>query len=532
MKIQATHIPYRNTNSFSNLVIDYLNNSDKLETFISKFPSIENIANQIIHKKENYTYRLQLCEALNTQYKDVLISDEVDKNLKLLADSNTFTICTAHQPNIFTGYLYFVYKIVHAIRLANECRQQFPNYNFVPIYYMGSEDNDIDEIGVFHYNKQTFHWAPNQKGACGRMHTKELADIVVEIKKTLNDENVDEHYLIQVLESAYNGINTLAQATRIIVNSLFGSYGLLVVDGDDRLLKKSMISVFRNEILNQVSNPIVTHTTNQISLNYKVQANPRSINLFYLKDNLRERIEQDGEQWQVMNTDIRFDKSEIEIEIQNSPQNFSPNVILRPLYQETILPNVAFVGGGGELAYWIELKDLFEHFHITYPILFLRNSVQWITSKTFSNIKKMKLDFASLFLAKEEIFKLFIRESDEMKSLELNMNQIANHFNEIKNLGNQVSASLGQSTEAHIAKIGRIELRLKQKFKAHLKKKESQTFDRIETIKDHISPNGNLQERYDNFLSIYKIFGRNMFEILLQYQQPFGKEFLILTIEE
>ena len=110
MKIQATHIPYKRTNSFSNLVIDYLNNSDKLEPFINKFPTIENIANQIIAKKENYTYRLQLCEALNTQYKDVLICDEVDKNLKLLADSNTY-IYNLYSSSTKYIYWLFVFRL-------------------------------------------------------------------------------------------------------------------------------------------------------------------------------------------------------------------------------------------------------------------------------------------------------------------------------------------------------------------------------------------------------------------------------------
>ena len=226
-------MPYGDTHSFSKLVTDYINEKELLRDFITDFPSKESIRRQIARKKLQPIDRVVLHHAVQSQYRDMALTTEVAGNLGLLKNQNTWTICTAHQPNIFTGYLYFIYKIVHAIKLAADCNALYTDCHFVPVYYMGSEDNDIDEIGTFHYDEKTYVWNTSQSGACGRMSTLELNEMVQEINRTLNGNVADEAFLIALLEQAYDGKNTLAQATRILVNALFGKYGLLVIDGDD-----------------------------------------------------------------------------------------------------------------------------------------------------------------------------------------------------------------------------------------------------------------------------------------------------------
>src|SRR5690606_36563786 len=97
---------------------------------------------------------------------------KAEEHLAVLAEPTTFTVCTAHQPNLATGYLYFVYKILHAIKLAEALNAAHPEHRFVPVYYMGSEDADLDELGTFRYVGKKFVWdAGGQKGAVGRMDT-------------------------------------------------------------------------------------------------------------------------------------------------------------------------------------------------------------------------------------------------------------------------------------------------------------------------------------------------------------------------
>lgn len=530
MKIEKKVIPYQQTNSFSKLVIDYLNHYDHLKQYIQNFPTAQAISTQIKLKQVQQIDRVLLRQVLNEQYKAIEFSQQVNDHLELLLNANTFTICTAHQPIIFTGPLYFIYKIIHVIKLAKECSIRYPDYSFVPVYYMGSEDNDLDEIGSFHLYDKTYQWLTSQTGACGRMHTHELKRIVAEIRQLLNENNQDEASLINLFEMAYDGTHTLSEATRIIVNALFGKYGLIVLDGDHPKFKQKFIPVIQDELFNRRSSEIVNETNSVLSKEYKVQANPREINLFYLNDQTRERIEFKDNHWQVVNTDLTFTKEEIEEQVLRHPERFSPNVILRPLYQETLLPNIAFVGGGGELAYWIELKKLFEHYHLAYPLLFLRNSILWINEKTSENIQKTGLSLDTFFKTHEEIFVQYLGQVGQTTSLQHSLNQLNTEYEHIIELATAISPQLQRSMKAQKAKAARIEARIQQKFKAHLKKKEAIMFDRIGAIKHQIAPYGILQERYDNFISIVKITGIEMLDMLLEQQEGFGEKFIILTI--
>src|SRR5690606_7245616 len=142
---------------------------------------------------------------------------------------------------------------------------------------------------------------------------------------------------------------------------------------------------------------------NTLPSNYKIQVNPREINLFYLNKNLRGRILETDDLFGVLDTDIRWTKDELLAEVNEYPERFSPNVILRPLYQEIILPNLCYIGGGGELAYWLQLKSNFEAQKVTFPILLLRNSVLLITEKQKEKLNKLKVSVADLFLNQNDL---------------------------------------------------------------------------------------------------------------------------------
>ncbi len=521
----------KDTGYFSPLVNDYVLHKDWLKSLIQDFPSHESIEQQLVLRQKQSIDRSTLVEVLNNQYSTIQDTEVVMSNINALLDATTFSICTAHQPNVFTGFLYFIYKIVHAIKLSNECNSLYSNFKFVPIYFIGSEDNDLDEIGTFHYNNKTYRWDTKQQGACGRMLTTEMEDILNEVLLTLNDQLPHEKNIQKIFTDAYNGVNTLSQATRIIVHSLFGKYGLVVIDADDSRLKSQFIDVMKDELFNQSSYTIVSKTIDTISLHYKAQAVPRELNLFYLKDQLRERIERVGVEWQVVNTTIRFTQDELLNELNQYPERFSPNVILRPLYQETILPNVAFVGGGGEIAYWLQLKSLFEYHKRLYPVLFLRNSILWINAKTSSLIQKHDIDCSHLFGTVDDLVHSKLSDHTTLLELELIETRLLDEYEEIKKLSQSISDSLFQSMEAHTAKAKKIQTRIHQKFISHLKRNEADLIEHIHQIKFHLFPNNSLQERYDNFLSIYKQYGEEMIPELMKQHEGFGNDFIILTEE-
>ncbi|WP_462244320.1 bacillithiol biosynthesis cysteine-adding enzyme BshC [Ferruginibacter sp.] len=359
MNFSAQNIPYQSTGFFSKLVVDYINQSEKLQPFYSFAPTIDGIQKAIAQRKKYPTDRKALVNILTKQYASVATTGNVKTNIDALLLENTFTITTAHQPNIFTGHLYFIYKILHTVKLAEEFKKQLPENNFVPVYYMGSEDADLDELGHIFVNGEKYEWQTKQTGAVGRMKVdKELIKLIDSIAGQVLIHPFGAA-IIDIMKDCYTEGVTIEQATFKLVNELFKDYGVLVILPDDAALKKLFIPVVEKELNEAFSHTQVAQTVAAFPKEYKVQTSGRELNLFYLKDDRRDRIELESEKYKVHDTAISFSKEAIITELHNYPERFSANVILRPVFQELVLPNIAFIGGGGEIAYWLELKKKF-----------------------------------------------------------------------------------------------------------------------------------------------------------------------------
>jgi len=346
------------------LICDYLDGKPELKSFYNRFPRLENFKAQINQKELSFSTenRKVLVSVLKSQYENIESSHITNQHIDSLKSENTFTITTGHQLNLFTGPLYFLYKIVSAINLSNELKTKYPEYNFVPVYWMATEDHDFDEINYFNFKGKKFQWNRDASGAVGELSMEGL-DAVLDLFSQDLGSGTHAEDLKTLFREAYLDHDNLADATRFLANALFKDYGLVIVDANDSDLKRLFIPQMETELQNQTSFDAVSKTNealSSISKDYKIQVNPREINLFYLTKNLRERIVFQDAVYQVLNTNITWSKSEIEKELLAHPERFSPNVIMRPLYQEVILPNLCYIGGGGELAYWMQLKDYFE----------------------------------------------------------------------------------------------------------------------------------------------------------------------------
>ncbi len=412
----ATRIPYRQTGYFSKTALDYIDQSASLKPFYIYSASLQGIQKAIDTRRKQAVDRKILVQQLKKQYGSVATSEPVQVNIEALLSPDTFTITTAHQPNIFTGPLYFIYKILHAIRLSAHLKNSFPNYNFVPVFCMGSEDADLDELGHLFINGQKLEWSTKQTGAVGRMKIdKGLIKLISEIEGQLSVLPFGPE-IISLLKKCYKENSIVQDATFSFLNALFGEYGLIVLIPDDAELKKQMIPVFEDDLVNQTASGIVEKTVERLqTAGYKAQANPREINLFYLKDDTRERIVKHHDEYRVHSTSIHFSKEELKKELLDHPERFSPNVILRGLFQETILPNLVFIGGGGELSYWLQLKDLFEHYNVPYPLLLLRNSFLVVEKKWNEKAGKLGFSIEDLFLSEQELMNRLIEKESKQK---------------------------------------------------------------------------------------------------------------------
>jgi bacillithiol biosynthesis cysteine-adding enzyme BshC len=531
MAFTSTKIPYEQTGFYSKTVIDYLNHEVNLRQFFLHNVSLKGLQDAINNRQTFITNRNVLTTALNEQYQHTDITDTVKQHLDLLKKETTFTITTAHQPNIFTGPLYFLYKILHAIKLSKYCKEQFPKYDFVPVYYMGSEDADLDELGQFFINEQKMFWNTHQTGAVGRMIVdKNLLQLINTIANEVGVQIFGEE-IISILKKCYTEGNTIQTATFQFVNMLFGKYGLVIIIPDSPALKSLAVELFQDELLHSHSSKIIEETGKKLNeAGYRTQAHGREINLFYLIDDKRERMERKNNLWKVMgNVNISFTQEQLLETLHKHPERFSPNVILRSIFQEMILPNIAFIGGGGELAYWLQLKSFFEFYKVPYPLLMLRNSFLLIDEKL--NTLKNKLGFSDSDLF-ESLLQLQTDWVQKNTHHILSVDAALQSANELyKNLSHQaetIDSTLIQHIEAlKTTTVKRIKIFEKKLLRAE-KRNQITAMRQIEKLKQKLFPNGNLQERIHNFIPYYATYGEGFIEELYKNSLPIEPQFVVL----
>jgi len=528
MNFTAKSVPYQETGYFSKLVSDYLNEKDFLRHFYEHPVSYEGIEAAIRERELFPTDRHLLVKVLKEQYSGLPLQDAVMENLEALDRNNSFTITTAHQPAIFTGTLYFIYKILHVIRISQTLNARYPDRLFVPVFYMGSEDADLDELGYIYLDNEKLLWETQQTGAVGRMQTNGLEKIVDRIEGEFAGYPHGPE-LIQMLKSCYVESENIQQATLKLLHHLFGSYGLVVLIPDNRLLKTVMRGIFKDDLTIHAPYEITERNNRILEELYPVQANPREINLFYLKDNIRERLDRKDGKYQVNNTAIHFSPEDMEKELANFPERFSPNVILRGLYQETILPNIAFIGGGGEMAYWLEYKPLFKHYRVPYPVLILRNSFLLIRKGWKSKIEKAGLSAPDVFKPEEELMENFVRSNTTRQlNLDKQMTEMSGFYQSIKN----ISGAVDKTLEQHVEKLETQALQkleeLEKKILRAEKKNHEEVRRKIHEIREALFPLENLQERVDNFIPWYAEYGKAFLDQILQHSLALEQMFIIL----
>ncbi len=446
---QPEYISFAQTGAFTKIVLDYIDAAPELKEFYEHPVNVDGIRAAISQRKKFNTNRRLLVEQFENQYKDLPDSDKVKTNIRALLSEDTFTICTAHQPNIFTGHLYFIYKILHVIKIADSLKAALPEYKFVPVFFMGSEDADLAELNHIVLDGKKYEWLTNQTGAVGRMKVDgKLLDLIDLISGRLLVEKYGKS-IFRLMQVCFTSGRTIEEATFLFVHHLFKEFGLLILLPDSAAYKKEMISIFEDDIFNHTSSKIVNETSEKLAATYKAQAYPREINLFYLKDDIRNRIIEVDGKFVVHDTNIVFSKEEIKNELTNHPERFSPNVILRGLFQEIILPDVAWIGGGGELAYWLQLKELFKNYKVPYPVLVVRNSFLIIEKKYEQLLTKLQLKATDLFKGKEVLFTEMVnQESDARLNLQDEQKQLQQVYQEIKQLVAKIDTTLLQHTDA------------------------------------------------------------------------------------
>lgn len=530
--MKALHIPFQETGFFSKTMQDYLEEKATIQSYYGNFPNIENFKKQMAQKEELFSSetRQVLVEVLQAQYAHVNTSETTQQNIASLLHSNTFTVTTGHQLNLFTGPLYFLYKIISAINLAETLQEEYPTDTFVPVYWMATEDHDFEEINYFNFRGKKVQWNSEQTGGVGRFATDGLQEVLHHFEEHSGTSRNAE-YLKELFAKAYIEHDNLANATRYIANELFAEYGLVIIDADDAQLKRLFIPYVQRELQEQVSHDEVTKTIASFGEDYKVQVNPREINLFYLTDGLRERIVFEGGIYKVHGTNISWSADAILKELEAYPERFSPNVIMRPLYQEVILPNLCYIGGGGELAYWLELKSYFEKVAVPFPILLLRNSVQVISEKQAKKLENMQISIKDVFLSQNELLAKKVKENAEVTvDFTAQKNFLQAQFDQLRQVAQQTDVSFVGAVNAQERKQVKGLENLEKRLLRAEKRRQKDLVHRITNLQEELLPNHGLEERYRNFSEYYLEYGSAFIPTLKEVLDPLALKFTVLIL--
>ena len=399
-----------------------------------------------------------------------------------------------------TGPTYFIYKILSTINLCELLNKQDPSHHFVPVYWMASEDHDFEEINHVNLFNKKIAWNTNQKGKVGSFTLEDIDAFLNEIKHVLGESERAEK-LVALITNAYSR-NSLANATRYLVNELFGQYGLIILDGDSKILKQEFVREIKKDVFENTAFKAVTSSNEKLKQQgYDAQVTPREINVFYADKNLRERIVKENETYTVLNTNLLFSKEEIEKLIDTETERFSPNVVLRPMYQQRILPNVVYVGGPGELAYWLQYKTMFDEAEIPYPVLVPRNFIFYLDKSLQQKMQKLNLSITDFFKQKDRLIKNYALKQQPF-SLDKEKEELKNLYNVIRTEISKTDKTLEATTEAELQKTLKGLEMLEQKGIRSIKQKNEQSINQIEVVFARLFPNDVPQERIENFLRL------------------------------
>ena len=504
--MDAHYIDFSKTNMFSKKFNEFIDNH-KEKPYFPTYDNIERIANNFNLSIDS---RKKLSDEITSQYGDIEIPDSVSKNIISIKKENTFTVTTGHQLNIFSGPLYTIYKIISTIKLAENLRVKYKDKNFVPVYWMASEDHDFDEIKTFFSKGKTYEWDINPSGAVGGIDPSSIKKLSGTIPES-----------IEIFEDAYLTSNTLSEAVRKYMNALFSTYGLIVFDPDSKALKASIKELIRSDIFDNTISKV------EDSSDEKSDVYVRKINFFYMKEGLRERIESVNDKFVVRESQISFSKQEMEKEINSNPQRFSPNVVMRCLYQQMIMPNVAYIGGPAEGVYWLSFRKFFEKYDGEFPVIVPRDSVLIISSKSSKTLDKYGLDIQDIFNGKNNIEKKSLGVLvDEDKNFSSEIKKIREQFNLIASKYKSVDKTMSPHVLANSKKTEKMLIQVEKRFIKSQKDLNKILVDRVGDLFHECFPEGTPQERKDNIMSF---FNSTFIEDLVRILDPMELKFKIIT---
>ena len=415
-------ISFQSSTWFPKLFKDYIAGKKELEEFYAYRPTLEGLQEALAKREFPQENREILVEVLLEQYKGIpkFKGSLVEKNVLSLRNPTCFTLTTGQQLHPFLGPEMVFNKIqavidssislsaVSADKPVNEQRE------VIPVFWMASEDHDFEEVQTIRFFGKDFVWDKEQDGAVGSMPTNSLVKTIQNIIDAFShDEKVVK--LLTEYKEIYARHTSFANATREVAFKLFGEEGLVSIDADNTRLKELFLPQIEKEVqANFAFSELKKSNDSLNSLGYKTVLNPQKENFFLLEEGNRQKM-----------------NNEAAGSLSSSPKSISPNVVLRPVYQEVILPNIGYFAGPSELSYWLQLKQVFTSLGVPYPVLLPRMFTLGIKQKDLQFIAKNDFKLESFFKDEPSFITLVLKkESAVMHSLLLEKESVLKKMEE------------------------------------------------------------------------------------------------------
>ena len=513
---------------FSQLYRDYINDNPKVaQYFDNNFRSFDVLPKFAEMCSTRIQHRQILVDVLTEQNQQFgITSEKTFENIRSLASDATFAVVTGQQVGMLTGPLYTIYKTVTSIKLARQLSQTYPQFKFVPVFWLEGEDHDLQEVNhirLLNSDAQPIECdylcegkpATKNYGAVGEITFDEhLVSFFESIDKILPHSEFKQP-LIELLRTMYTQGTTFNRAFASLMNRLFDNEGLIFISSNDKRLKQLLSSIFIKELSEypRVSQLIIEQSA-ELEERYHAQIKTKALNLFFFHKGGRYFIEPREYDFSLRGTRHFIPKDEIIRLATEQPELFSPNVALRPICQDTILPTFIYVAGPSETAYFAQLKKVYRYFGMTMPIIYPRASITLIEEKLERIMEKYQLGINDFIGKKPEIEKKVLESVSEIKIDEMFLEasrRVADLASEMKFGINYIDPTLIGALENTTLKIEQQLDVLKYKVVDAQKRKHEIALRQIAKVGNTIYPNANFQERE---LNIVHFINKHGFEIV------------------
>ncbi len=505
--------PPADLDAFPDLFVEYCSNFDAVADFYpGDWRAPDARRERADHAAARPADRATLADVLTDQNDEWDGGPAAQQHIDALRDPETVAIVTGQQVGLFTGPLYTIYKTITTLQLADEWAEQ-TGRTVVPVFWVEGEDHDFEEIATAHLFRRnelvSLSYAPGVNDNPGPVGRLALTDAVTTVLDQLDDLLPPSDFKPDVMDavrSAYQPGVHLEDAFARLMRSLFDDEGLVFINPDDERLKALTRPLFRRDLADSETAVDHVNTTGDRlrAQGYHAQVQAQPTNLFWLDDDGRYAIDQtDSGRFQLRHTERTFTQEELLDRLDAEPERFSPNVVLRPLMQDLLLPTAAYVAGPGEVSYFAQYGGVYEWADLDMPLIHPRASVSLVEGKVQKVLDTYELSVCDFRAQPEALFQDIVvntMEVDIDAVFQEATTQMHKALNALKPEVEAVDQTLTSSAEATRAAIVEEMDDLKQRTVRAEKRHRDDVRAQLDKAQVNLRPQGTLQERFVNVL--------------------------------